>query len=132
MEAIVSDGDASVKIEWIVEVRAMPTSRVNVWNNADRSGFIEIFPNPFTQLVRINYFLPDHAKISIDIYSTNGKKIKSLYSGDQPEGYNTLSWNGTDQKGAKINAGVYICRFVFNNADGIFIQERKIIFIPVG
>jgi len=130
LEATVSDGDESLVIAWVVEVRAMPTSDMDILNQADQPGFIEIFPNPFTESVRINYFLPDQSEVSIDIYGTNGQKVKSLSHGYQQNGLHALTWNGMDQNGSKVTAGVYICRFVFHAADGLFVQERKIIHMP--
>jgi endoglucanase len=66
-------------------------------------------PNPFDLRTVISYYLPYHMKISLDIISLEGKKVRNLVSGFQPEGYYTPEWDGCNDSGAPVPDGVYLC-----------------------
>ncbi len=48
-------------------------------------------------------------KISLDIISLDGKKVRNLVSGFQPQGYYTPEWDGCNDSGAPVPDGVYLC-----------------------
>ena len=49
-------------------------------------------------------------KVRLDIYNTQGQKIKTLIQGMQKAGYYNVKWNGTDNTGNSVGAGYYIYR----------------------
>lgn len=70
------------------------------------------FPNPFTNGTTINYSLEHFDTVSIEIYSMEGKRVKTLMSNKpHASGVYTIQWNGTNNNGASAKAGVYIFRF---------------------
>jgi flagellar hook assembly protein FlgD len=54
--------------------------------------------------------LPKESDISIRIYNSAGKLVRILKQGIEPSGYYRIVWDGKDNKGKKINYGVYYCR----------------------
>lgn len=67
-------------------------------------------PNPFNQAVEIQYSLLEKGRASIDLYDLTGRHIKNLFRGTSPQGVHRLKWNGTDDNGRFLPAGVYIAR----------------------
>lgn len=70
------------------------------------------FPNPFTNQTTIHYQLERHESVSIEIFSMDGKRVKTLMS-NKPHGSGvyTIEWDGTSDTGGRAEAGVYIFRF---------------------
>jgi hypothetical protein len=64
-------------------------------------------PNPFSDNTTINYSLPEAANLILSIYNVQGKLVRSLYNGPQQAGNHSMDWNGTDDNGNELNAGIY-------------------------
>jgi hypothetical protein len=64
-------------------------------------------PNPFTSSTQIGFgrALGHTAEITISDYL--GRAVRRI-GGDQTAGHSTLTWDGTDDRGAALPAGVYI------------------------
>lgn len=74
------------------------------------------YPNPFNSSVKIEYALQNESKVSINIYSLNGKLVKSLLNETQTSGTKYLNWNGYDDVGNLASSGIYIAILEVNNA----------------
>ncbi len=68
------------------------------------------YPNPFNPTTSIQYELPRYAEISVVIYDVNGSLVTVLQKGFQQGGRHQLTWQGTDQFGASVPAGLYFCQ----------------------
>ncbi len=77
--------------------------------------FIEIFPNPTASELKVNYTVDFKTLSEIVIYDITGKKIKVLVSEIQEPGSYEILWNGQDDAGKKIPAGLYILHCNLNN-----------------
>jgi hypothetical protein len=67
-------------------------------------------PNPFGNKTLIQYALPKESDISIRIYNSAGKLVRTLKQGIENAGYYRIVWDGRDNKGKKVNYGIYYCR----------------------
>ena len=72
------------------------------------------YPNPFNPETWIPYQLAADAEITIRIYDTSGKIVRTLFSGHQVSGYylnrgQAAHWNGKNEFGEQVASGVYIC-----------------------
>lgn len=65
-------------------------------------------PNPFTNSININYHLPATEKVSVTVFSLDGRVVKQLCNEQQPAGQQTLSWNALDNYGNTVAAGTYL------------------------
>jgi len=70
------------------------------------------FPNPFNPSTTLSYSLAHETEVSIVVYDILGKKIQTLVEGKQKAGSYTIHWNGTDESGASVPSGVYLCKMV--------------------
>ncbi len=71
------------------------------------------YPNPFNPETWIPYQLAVDTEITIRIYDTEGKIVRTLFSGHQTSGYylnrsRAAYWDGRNQLGEQVASGVYI------------------------
>lgn len=104
------------------KIKVTPVSVPELSDNQKELGFINIFPNPFDQSTVINYWIPTQSDISLKIYDLNGRLIKVLFEGQQSGGNYSVKWNGLDDSGNQIVAGMYFVKLSMNG----FNQTRKL------
>ncbi len=89
------------------------------------------FPNPFNPITTIRFDLPEPATIRIAIFNVRGKLVKELLNASRKSGHHFVEWDGKDQAGTLVSAGIYFCRLEAKSlaGDNIFLSSRKLIFI---
>ena len=55
-----------------------------------------------------SYDLPEHSQVTLSIYDLLGKQIKTLINQSQDAGKRIAVWDGTDELGRTVSAGVYL------------------------
>jgi len=91
------------------------------------------FPNPFSPLERgtfgnpatsITFKLPQEAQIRLEVISVLGQRVRILAEGTFAPAVYTMLWDGTDQAGKPVAAGLYFYRLLHNEK---IVQTRKMI-----
>ncbi len=74
-------------------------------------------PNPFTGTTRMAYAVTGAAaeRVEISIYNTSGQRVRTLLNGTRSPGRHEAVWDGRDEKGSAVPAGVYFYRAVIGN-----------------
>ncbi len=71
-------------------------------------------PNPFNARTAITYLVPESlasgAELSLDIYDVRGRRIRGLDI-DRSPGAHEAVWNGADDTGRAVPAGVYLAKY---------------------
>lgn len=67
-------------------------------------------PNPFISSASITFELTDPVHTTVEVYDLSGRAVSSLADSYLSAGTHSLSWNGTDQGGEQVAAGLYVCR----------------------
>jgi len=83
------------------------------------------YPNPFNPVTTIKYDLPENSQVQVAIYDMLGRKVRTLVSGFENAGFNAVQWQGKNDFGLSVGAGVYICQI----QAGDFVQTRKMILL---
>ena len=65
------------------------------------------YPNPFNNSTRISFELERSGDISLHIYDTSGRLVKTLAKDKYAAGVHDLHWNGTDNSGLEVPSGMY-------------------------
>ncbi len=65
------------------------------------------YPNPFNPTTEIQYNLKNNEYISINITDIKGSHIKQLEKSNKEAGEHFIQWNGTNDLGSYVSAGVY-------------------------
>lgn len=106
------------------------------YNRLSRNGFVteyeldQAWPNPFNMSTTIRYKLAREARVDLDIYNMQGRKIKSLVSGVESAGTHVVKWRGANDFGAAAPSGVYLYRMTAQSPDGRqAVLSRKILLL---
>jgi hypothetical protein len=83
------------------------------------------YPNPFNPSTTIEYALKENSQVSLVIYNTLGEKVKTLVSEEQIANRYQVTWDGTNDLGAKVASGVYLYRITAGN----FVSTHKMILM---
>jgi hypothetical protein len=68
-------------------------------------------PNPFNPATVITYDLPEQAAVRLRVFDVAGRLVRVLVADQQAEaGRNKVTWDGRDDTGRCVAAGVYFCR----------------------
>jgi outer membrane protein assembly factor BamB len=91
----------------------------------DKDHYNLVYPNPFSESVHIKYALEQDCFVAIKIYSSSGQLVRILTSQKQTTGEHQVTWDGNNDKGVRLNAGLYLCSI----AKGDSILNEKLLFI---
>ncbi len=67
-------------------------------------------PNPFSSRTSLRFDLPRPGPIVLRVYDVSGRGVRTLADGEFAAGSHTLDWDGRDDGGAPLEAGLYFCR----------------------
>jgi hypothetical protein len=83
-------------------------------------------PNPFAEVTRLGFDLPaDGRPASLTVHDVRGRVVKRLLDSTFNHSIRSASWDGTDESGAPVSAGVYFARL----RAGEETATRKIVLI---
>jgi flagellar hook assembly protein FlgD len=82
-------------------------------------------PNPCSQHTAINYQLAKQGQVSLKVYNTLGQVVKTLVNESQTPGPHSVKWNGKDDAGRQVTAGIYFYRL----ASGEFNSTKKMVVL---
>jgi hypothetical protein len=64
-------------------------------------------PNPSAGAVTIRCLVPMRTPATVEIFDASGRLVRRLHDGELPAGETPLSWDGRDDMGRTVPAGVY-------------------------
>lgn len=82
-------------------------------------------PNPFNPITTIHYVVPAAQTVRLTVYDASGRLIRNLADNTRGPGQYEAVWDGTDNAGNRVGAGVYFYRL----HAGKFSQSRKMILL---
>ena len=92
------------------------------------TGLEQNRPNPFragTDLTSIHFKLSHTSPARVEIFDATGRKVRTLHEGTLTPGAHTLVWNGLDDAGHEVGAGVYFYRL----QAGAYEQSRRLTIV---
>ena len=126
-EAGLYDSTANAIVRGIIDYLGLDFTGIAEEKGSILSGFVleQNYPNPFNSITTIQYSLPQEDKVTILLYDLKGSQIKTLINDRQVPGVKTLMWNGKNDAGKPVPAGIYL----YTMASGNIITTRKMIFL---
>ena len=67
-------------------------------------------PNPFRDDARLTLSLPSPASLEVEVLDVTGRHVRTLAHGMSAAGPRTLRWDGRDETGRTLPAGLYLVR----------------------
>jgi len=90
---------------------------------AGRVSFAGSRPNPFVEHTTFEFALPQAGTVRLAAYDAAGRLVRVLALGRRPAGVHHVTWDGRDDAGRTVSAGVYLVRFQAGDAT----QVRKVL-----
>ena len=98
---------------WENAGRPTPPGYTAIAGNIESPPAFELFPNfpnPFNPATTIRYQLAKSSLVRLSVYDLTGRAIVQLIDEVQAPDFYQVFWNGTDQHGYPVSAGIYIAR----------------------
>ena len=113
----------SINTELFEDFRA--NKSLTIANIPDEYALFHNYPNPFNPSTMIEYALPQESKVYLVIYDILGRHVKTLVRQTQAPGYKSVRWNGRNDMGQQVSAGMYFYRI----QAGEFVQTKKMVLL---
>ncbi len=82
-------------------------------------------PNPFSPSTLISFSLLAAGEVELTVYNIQGRLIRTLLGDTRPAGEYEVAWDGTDEFGVDVAAGVYLYRLRLGEQE----DTRKMILV---
>lgn len=87
------------------------------------------YPNPFNPDTYICYNLREPANVQINIYNILGHKVRTLFHARQSTGTFRIRWDGRNDSGFIVAAGMYIYTFECGGLSGTYSARKKMVLL---
>ncbi len=96
-------------------------------NNGMSDSFIlqQNYPNPFNPVTHIGFQMPVSGLVQLQIYDISGRLVKTLLKEHRAVGDYIVDWDGMNEFGHPVAAGIYFYRMTSGN----FLQIRKMLLV---
>ncbi len=71
---------------------------------------LKAFPNPFQEEINLSFNLNQEERTTIEVFNIQGQRVHTLLSEVAPKGEHRVLWDGKDQNGQSMPAGIYLVR----------------------
>ena len=89
-------------------------------------GFASGLPNPLTPGAQsLRFSLSEQGQVSLAVFDPAGRRLRKLHDGPLAAGQHAVTWDGRDDAGRTLPAGVYLCRL----EQGSRSQVRKLVMV---
>lgn len=95
-----TDGKVTVYASLSITLNALP----------EETGMEKAYPNPFNLSTFISYHLAEDSQVEISVYDMLGRKVQTLFTGQQLAGSYNVYWHGKSDKGTIAPTGTYLIR----------------------
>lgn len=74
---------------------------------SEKPNSFSIYPNPGKEQFHIYYTIDKTENVSLKVYDISGRLVRNINKGSQNPGIYSFTWNGKDNDGIQLRAGVY-------------------------
>lgn len=83
------------------------------------------YPNPFNPSTEISFSLPRASHVTLNVFNITGRRVATLVDRRLEAGDHAVTWDGTDESGARVATGVYLYRIEAAE----FTSSRKMLLV---
>ena len=84
-------------------------------------------PNPLRGAGELRFALPAAARARLALYDASGRRVRTLVEGSLSAGSRAIAWDGKDDRGARVGAGVYFAQLT---AGGAEVRSKVVLIRP--
>jgi len=85
------------------------------------------YPNPFSDVTYVDFYLPEESEVQFDVYNLSGRKVATLASQSFEKGIHQVEWTGCDTGNRKLASGVYLYQITTKNNGKLITQSKKML-----
>lgn len=125
----IGTGEASVSVRSITarDAANQPVSLAGSKPTVPSSTMLgSAYPNPFRGHTNLRLSLARDGHARVAVYDLVGRRIRTLVDGNLSAGEQTLVWDGRDEDGRSVAAGLYMVRF---DSPGVK-QSHRLVLMP--
>ena len=111
--------------EWVAGVFLGIVSDVPDATSLEGLRILAVAPNPFNPMTTISYSVPTAGPVRVQVYSIDGRLVRTLVNEDRPAGPFEVRWDGTGETGMRAASGTYFVRLV----NGVEQDTRPILLL---
>jgi hypothetical protein len=82
-------------------------------------------PNPFNPRTTIRYGIASASHVLLRVYDVAGRPVRTLVDAVQPAADHSVDWDGRNEDGEEVPAGVYVYRIVA----GSFTETQQMVLV---
>jgi hypothetical protein len=129
----------------VLFVKNSPPNEVASSNQLSVTGYQleQNYPNPFWSEATspapsrgnpgtmISFALPKAGTVTVKIYTETGQLVRVLVDAEMQAGRYALRWNGRNQSGHVVAAGVYLYRIAVTgkNGEAVFTETKRMVVV---
>ena len=91
----------------------------------DEFALHQNYPNPFNPVTTIHYDIPEETHVNLIVYDILGREVRMLLNQTEQPGYKSIRWNGRNNAGQEISAGMYFYRLETTR----FVKVHKMVLL---
>ncbi len=118
-----TENPVTISIDSNINITAVFSGTTGIFDDeesgSDNFG-LKCYPNPFKDLITIQYELTEPAKVKLSVIDMSGKEIVVLVNEKQNSGIHRIEWEGDKNGKAKLAAGIYISKLDIENSDPVY------------
>lgn len=80
----------------------------------EEHSIVSAQPNPFTNHITFEFYSKESASANLKVYNINGIQVADLLQSNINAGSQIIHWNGNNDAGSQLSAGVYFYRLQLN------------------
>jgi formylglycine-generating enzyme required for sulfatase activity len=93
--------------------------------NVGRVRLDQNIPNPFNPTTTIRFTLPSRASVTLSIFDTTGRLVRTLVDGVEEPGTHSRTWDGHDNSGTSVRSGIYFYQVRANS----HLESRRMLLL---
>lgn len=113
----------STRADWSVAVSEDLSASAGGEVAAALDRVVGVAPNPFSPHAAITFDRTEPGRVELTIHDVSGRLFRTLVDATLPAGRRTATWDGRDDGGRRVPAGVYVARL---RVAGREIDRRKL------
>ncbi|WP_397547827.1 FlgD immunoglobulin-like domain containing protein [Rhodothermus marinus] len=120
----IGDDGTYIEIDNVRLFRSTATAREEGARLPEALTLAPAYPNPFRDFTRMQYTLRQAGPVELVLYDLLGRPVRTLVRSFQAAGTYVVQWDGRDESGRLLPAGVYFARL---SGVGASVQARPIV-----
>ena len=120
-----NDGTHTFDVDWMYlrsyaepePVSSVGTEQVPVAVDEplSRTWFAAARPTPFSSSTTLEFSLAARGVVELKVFGVDGRRVRTLVQGEREAGVHRLAWDGRDEAGRRLPAGIYFARLLVDH-----------------